>query len=228
MPSYSFPGHEIKPAHIRDIREIVLDENGRFKIMPASFWRGTSTNERMLFAHQTGIYSYPTVELVERLKEIIAGRSAIEIGAGNGVLAETLGIPATDSYQQSEEKYRKIYGAIDQELVPYGPNVEKLSAYDAVRKYDPQVVLGCWVTHKFNKNEPWRKGNEVGIDELDILEHCEEYLFVGNTGAETGHSQKPIWQTLHTSEKPDYLYSRAKDHKKEFLGRWWGAKYLQE
>jgi hypothetical protein len=225
MPPYQFPGHELKPAHIRDIRPDVLDEDGRFQILPASFWRRTSANERVLFGHRTGIYSFPTVELVDRLKQIIGGRTAIEIGAGNGVLAEALGIPATDSFQQTDPKYREVYEAIDHTAVPYSPKVEKLTAYDAVRKYEPQVVLGCWVTHKWNKNEPWRGGNEVGIDELDILAHCEEYVFVGNMSPATGHSKKPIWRTLHKSEKHDYIYSRSKDHKRDFLGRWYGARY---
>src|SRR3954462_9173889 len=157
--------YEIDPAHIRDIRADVLGPDGRIRILPASFWAKTSTNERALFGHHTGIYSFPTVELVARLKEIIGDRMAIEIGAGNGVLAEALGIRATDSFQQAQAEYAAVYEQHGFATVPYGPNVECLTAYDAVRKYDPDVVLGCWVTHKFDLAQPWRKGNEVDVDE---------------------------------------------------------------
>lgn len=216
--------HELKPAHIRDIRPHVLGPTGRFKILPAKFWEGVSANERALFGHYTGIYQFPTVELVERLREIIAGRTAIEIGSGNGVLAEALGIPATDSFQQDNPKYREIYRDIKQATVPYGANVEKLAAYDAVRKYDPQVVLACWVTHKFNKNEPWSKGNEVGVDEVDVLAHCEDYVFVGNMNPKAEHTKKPIWRLAHEMAQPPFLFSRSKERDREFIGRWTGGK----
>ena len=217
---------QINPAHVRDIRPEVLDENGRMKILPAAFWRKTSQNERVVFGANTGIYSFPTVELVERLREIIGDRKAIEIGSGNGVRAQALGIPATDSFQQEGSIYEEEYRAQGLVPVPYGPNVEKLTAYDAVRKYDPDVVVACWVTHKFDPKQPWRKGNEVGVDEADVLAHCEEYVFVGNLSPTVMHSQKPIFAQIHETERPDWLYSRAQEHKREVLIRWKGAKFF--
>jgi hypothetical protein len=44
-----------------------------------------------------------TVELVAWLHDRIAGRKAIEIGAGMGDLGYHLGIPQTDSYAQIED-----------------------------------------------------------------------------------------------------------------------------
>lgn len=226
MPKYDLTegGREINPAHIRDIRPDVLDSDGRIKILPAEFWAKTSTNERVLFGHYTGIYSFPTIELVARLKEIIDGRAAIEIGSGNGVLAEALGIPATDSHQQAKNKgTSKAYEEQGFVTVPYGANVEQLNAYDAVRKYKPQVVLACWVTHKFDPNQPWRKGNEFGVDEADILNQVDEYVFVGNLGPKVMHKQKPIFNRPKTIEQPGWIYSRAHDHAKEALIRWPGT-----
>ncbi len=226
MPKYDLTsdGYELNPAHIRDIRPDVLDSDGKFSILPASFWKTTSEKERALFGHQTGIYSFPTVELVEYLREAIGGRSAIEIGAGNGVLATALGILATDSFQQDQQKYAKLYTDSGFTTVPYGANVQRLSAYDAVRQRKPQVVLGCWVTHKWDPAQPWRKGNEAGIDEGDILDQVEEYLFVGNLAPAVMHSQKPIFNRPKTVEHFDWIYSRARDHKKEVIIRWPGAK----
>jgi hypothetical protein len=222
----SYGSYDIKPAHIRDIRPDVLGPDGRMRILPAAFWAKTSANERALFGHNTGIYSFPTEELVARLKEIIGDRSAIEIGSGNGVLAEALGIPATDSFQQTQADTVEAYEEHGYVTVPYGPNVEKLTAYDAVRKYDPDVVLGCWVTHKYNPDQPWLKGNEFGVDEADVLEHCEEYVFVGNLKPEVCHTKKPIFQQIHETETPHWIYSRAQDHKREVLIRWKGRKYF--
>src|SRR5271170_675184 len=62
-----------------------------------------------LFCHATGRYGLPTIELVEYLKELIGGRSAIEIGAGNGDLGRHLGIPMTDSRLQEDPVIRERY-----------------------------------------------------------------------------------------------------------------------
>ncbi|HEY3283412.1 MAG TPA: hypothetical protein VGN26_14180 [Armatimonadota bacterium] len=55
------------------------------------------------------MYQFPTRELVLWLQELIRGRRAIEIGAGNGWLGWHLGIPMTDSYQQSEHPDTMLY-----------------------------------------------------------------------------------------------------------------------
>ncbi len=205
----------------RDLRPEVLGEDGRIQILPAAYWETTTREERALFGTRTGIYSFPTVELVARLKEIINGRSAIEIGAGNGVLAEALGIPATDNFQQCMLQYRIIYESSKQAIVPYGPNVHQMHASRAVRHFKPQVVIGCWVTHKWDKNRPELEGNEVGIDEPDILRNCEDYVVVGN---EHVHRLKPIWDRKHTIEYPSYVYSRSFNGTREFIATFPGLR----
>lgn len=214
----------MRPQHIRDIRPLVLDGDGRFRILPASFWKSTSVNERALFGHRTGIYAFPTVELVERLREIIAGRLAIEIGAGNGVLSQALGITATDSFQQTTEERQEIYQNNGFATVPYGPNVQKLDARQAVRVLRPKVVVACWVTHEFDRNKPWLSGNEGGVDEVDVLAHCEQYVFVGNSNPKTKHTSKPIWRVEHTVERHPYLFSRSRSPERDFIAVWQGSK----
>lgn len=113
---------------VRDLAEDVFDENGRMKVMPAAYYEQTTIEERGLFGNRYGIYSFPTEELVDFLQKQIGDRKAIEIGAGHGVLAEALGIPATDNYQQEMPEYREFYDKIGQTIVPYGPNVEKIDA----------------------------------------------------------------------------------------------------
>lgn len=88
----------------------------------------------------------------------IKGRIAIEIGAGHGVLAGALSIPATDNRQQEDPELRAYYAQIGQSTVPYGENVEKLDAAAAVAKYRPNIVVACWVTHRFDPKRPHAGG----------------------------------------------------------------------
>lgn len=218
------PGHstELNPESIRDISPEVLDPGtGRMRVLPASYWASTTVDERALFGHSHGIYLFPTVELVERLKLIIAGRRAIEIGAGNGVLAEALDIPATDSFQQVKEPWKSIYEAIRHPLAPYGPNVIDMHASRAVRHYKPDVVIGAWVTHKYDPQRHELGGNMVGVDQPDILRNCQLLVLVGN---EVTHELNPLWERQHEIEYPDYVWSRAHNGSREFIASWRGLK----
>ena len=87
----------LDPKQVRDISPFMLDARGRLRVVPPSTLASTTPDERLLFGVRHGAYSFPTEELCDYLRERIAGRRAIEISAGNGVLAEALGIPATDN-----------------------------------------------------------------------------------------------------------------------------------
>lgn len=209
--------YTIDTRGLRDLGHDALDATGRLRVMPAAFWANTLREERAVFGVRNGLYSFPTIELVDRLRAIIAGRSVIEVGAGHGVLADALGIVATDSYQQVMPKYRAQYEALKQPIVPYGQNVERLDATAAVRAYRPQVVIGCWVTHRYNPRHHHAGGNEVGIDESWLIDHCETYVVVGNDKV---HEHKPIWQRSHVIEHPPYVFSRAANGSPDFLAVW--------
>jgi len=217
MSTYGMPSYEIDPRGVRELEPDVLDARGRMKVLPASFWAETTYEERALFGHRQGIYSFPTVELVEELSALIAGRRAIEIGAGHGVLAEALGIPATDSKQQNRAKYRAIYELTGQPPVKYGRNVTQLDARAAVRRYRPEVVIGCWVTHKYDPRRHWASGNEAGIDEADVIANTGLYVVIGN---ERVHASKAIWDLPHRVTHAAFLYSRAAPGSREFLAMW--------
>lgn len=212
---------EINPDEIRDLGDEALDEAGRLRILPASFWAATSVQERALFGHRNGLYLFPTVELVDRLRQMIGGRSAIEIGAGNGVLAQALGIPATDNKQQEMPKYRAAYELSKQPIVRYGDNIVEMNASRAVRQYKPQVVLGSWITHKYDPARHVEGGNEIGVDQRDVLLHCEQYIVVGN---EHTHRFNPLWSRPHEIDYPPYVFSRASNGRREFICTWAGAK----
>lgn len=201
----------------RDLTPEVFDADGRFRIMDAEYWRKKSIEERGLLAVTHGMYVLPTTELVARLHELIGGRTAIEVGSGCGVLARSLGIPATDNRMQEEPEYRAIYKAMQQPVIAYGKNVERLTASEAVAQFRPQVVVAAWVTHKYNLLRPLAGGNEIGLDEESIIDAVETYVFVGNLQV---HARKSIWSRPHEIEHPDYVYSRATNGTPDFIAVW--------
>jgi hypothetical protein len=207
----------VNPAEIRDISSQMLDENGRLRVVPASVLAATTPQERVLFGLRNGLYSFPTEELCSFLREKIAGRPAIEIGAGHGVLAAALGIPATDSRQQEEPAIKAHYARLGQAVVPYGSNVEALPAAKAVAKHRPAVVIACWVTHRYNPARHDAGGNQDGVDEAAIITACDEYIVIGN---ERVHQHKPIWSLPHELHRPSWLFSRAVNGSPDFIAIW--------
>jgi hypothetical protein len=207
----------VDPNQIRDISSEVLDADGRMKVLPAKYWATTTAEERQLFGHHHGLYSFPTTELVDYLKGLIGDRTAIEIGAGNGVLSEALDIIATDNRQQEMSEWRAHYRRIQQPIVQYGPNIVEREASKAIRKYKPQVVIGCWVTHKYDRRRHSAGGNKIGIDEFFVLANCDTYVMVGN---EIVHKGKSIWNQPHSIIYPDWVYSRANNGTRDFIAEW--------
>lgn len=207
----------LDPRNVRDISPDVLTEPGKPRIMPASYYKNTTPHERALFGVRHGIYGLPTEELIAWLREQIAGRSAIEIGAGHGAIAEALGIPATDSWQQADPVYAARYAQINQPVVQYGKTVEKLDAAAAIAKYKPQVVVASWVTHKWLPQRHSAGGNEMGVDEEALLDSCETYLFIGNRSV---HAGKSIWSRPHKLLEPDWLFSKAANGSPDFVAIW--------
>ena len=202
---------------VRDISDLLLDSHGRLQVIPAQVFVGTTAQERLLFGVRNGLYSFPTDELCDFLRDRIRGKSAIEIGAGHGVLARALSIPATDNRQQEEAAVKAHYRQIGQPTVPYGEHVEKLDAAAAVQKYRPNVVIACWVTHLFDTDRPEAGGNLFGVDEAGIIASCDEYIFIGN---EQVHAHKPIWAIPHEKLTPPWLYSRAVNGSRDFIAIW--------
>lgn len=186
--------YEIDVANVRDISELVIECSGRPRVLPASAFTGITPAERMLCCVRHGLYGLPTTELADFLREEIGKDSAIEVGAGNGVLASTLGIPATDNRQQEAPGIRSYYESIQQPTVVYGENVEKLDAGAAIAKYRPSVVVACWITHRFDISRPDQGGSASGIDEEAVVGACDKYVLIGN---ERVHSGKPIWRLPH-------------------------------
>lgn len=214
---YALMRTHILPNDARDISPDVIAPSGHIRVMPANYYSATTPEERSLVAVRHGLYGLHTTELVEWVRDRIAGRTALEIGAGNGVLAAALGIRATDNFMQQDPEIRAYYEALRQTPVKYGDRVECLDALDAVRKYRPQVVVACWVTHRYNALQPHREGNMVGVDEVALMQHCDEYIFIGNRGV---HGAKPLWDAPGIANeifRPAGLYSRSMNSDDNFI-----------
>jgi hypothetical protein len=213
----------ILPNDVRDLSPEVIGDDGHVRVMPAAYYEGTTQQERSVAAVRNGLYCLPTVELIEWLRNFIDGRSAIEIGAGNGVIARALGIPATDNKMQDDPAMRALYASMQQPPVKYGDHVERLDANAAARKYKPDVIVASWVTHKWSAKEPSRQGNMFGVDERELLKHCGYYVFVGNV---VTHAKKPLWDSHKPEDMqvPTWLYSRAMNGSPEFIAVWRGKK----
>lgn len=216
-PYHGLNAVPLDASAIRDIRPDVLLENGHPRVLPAAFYQRTTVAERAALGARTGLYGLPTLELVDWLKDRIGSRSALEIGAGHGVLARALGIPATDSHLQDDPAVAAMYAAMGQALVPYGADVENLDAAAAIQKWRPQVVIASWVTHKYLPSRHEAGGNLFGVDESAVVSAVEAYIFIGNTAV---HTNKSIWALPHTKIEPDWLYSRAHNGSADFIAVW--------
>jgi hypothetical protein len=83
-----------------------------------------------------GIYCFYSRELIEALTEMIASRSCLEIGAGDGTLSHFLKnqgikITATDNYSWKN-------------AVEYPADVINFDAREALKTYAPEVVICSW------------------------------------------------------------------------------------
>jgi hypothetical protein len=212
-----FGGAKVIDLGGRDLAAQVIEKGGRPKIMPASFYHETTLDERLILCQQNALYCLPTVELIEHLRGVIAGRRAIEIGAGSGAISAALRIRATDNRMQENPEIAAHYRAMGQPVIQYGRQVENLAAYDAVRKYKPEVVVAAWVTHKYREDRHDAGGNMYGVDEEDIIRNCDTYVFVGNQNV---HKGKSIWSLPHTIIQPDWLFSRASSGTPDFVAVW--------
>lgn len=191
-------------------------EHGNFlKLFYADFFDQFDAYELRHFCHDYARYSLPTIELIAWLEGEIAGRTAIEIGAGSGDLGHHLGIPMTDDYQQERPEVKFLYDQVGQPTIRYGRNVEKIDALSAQEKYKPQVIIGAWVTHWIDPHlpPPPGGGNMWGVKEPEMLERLPaggSYIMIGAEGI---HCNKKIMNLPHETHVLPFLRSRRRDNR---------------
>jgi hypothetical protein len=203
-----FPDAKITTqANTGYLDEILYEDGVLMRILPAEELRALDQHHLRIWCHMNGVYLIPSAELVEWISNRIAGRSALEIGAGNGALGRALGISMTDNFLQRDvPEVVKAYARSGHPPVRYGEDVKKRNANAAVRLAKPQVVVASWITHLYKEEEHERGGNMYGVDELKILDQVETYIHVGDANV---HKNKR-WVPTSTF-RPDFLFGRGSD-----------------
>lgn len=186
----------------------MLDSDGHLLVRSDADYDKIPHDSLRLFCHQHGRYGLPTLELLDWLLNLIAGRKAIEIGAGYGDLAWHLIVPATDSYCQDFPDVKTYYDMMGQPRIKYPAWVEKLNAAEAIEKYRPEVVLASWVTEWLSPftEAPAQGGSVYGVREDAILAAGITYVLIGN---EAVHGRKKIMAWPHETYALPFLRSRA-------------------
>ena len=203
-----FSNPQVLPNEDVDYIDDILLINGILQVVSAATLAELNQIHLVIWGNKRGVYCFPTIELIEWLKEKIAGRKAIEICSGTGAIGRALGIVSTDSYIQTTPEMIAYYRLAGQ--IPIFPpiDVKKFEANEAVDYYKPQVVLGSYITQKFLPgDEQTKTGSSVyGVDELAMLPKIETYIAVGNSST---HGDKRLLKLPHERFCFPWIYTRS-------------------
>ncbi len=196
--------------------------DGEFiRLRPAAEFRAIPTLHLRQWAQRKSRYTIVTAELVEWLRKAIRGRSAIEIGAGQGDIGRHLGIPTTDSYCHQRPDVKAYYAMLKTPTCDPPKEVERLEAMEAVAKYRPQVVIGSWITQKSIPTDHLNAvySNDYGPDHLEIMaaESVECFIMVGNKRVHDGLRALAV---QHREFAPPWLVSKARDQDNNRIWVW--------
>jgi hypothetical protein len=201
--------------NIKPIDDLMFRPNGLLKVVPAWKLQEFPLVTLRIWCAKRGVYQLPTEELINWLSHQIKGRKTIEICAGNGVLGRELGIISTDSYMQTKPEIISYYRALQQEPISPPSDVIKYSANDAVEHFQPEVVIGSWVTELW---KPGRQDGSVeGVDELKILKVVSKYISVGN---DNSHNYKLSMYLPHEQNRFNWLVSRGENQAANHICVW--------
>ena len=193
-------GFELTRENISDLKSQVIVD-GKIVIHSSEFYHRVGLNKTLLLMLEAGIYVLPTTELIQWLKDNIVG-TAIEIGCGNGAIGRALGIPFSDSKMQQRPDIAMIYAMMGQPPIIYPDDVETLEASDAIHKYQPNTVIGGFITMRWDGHT----GNPYGVDTLGIVQSGIKYMMIGNT---ITHKDNPEMKLPHIEHSFDWLIARV-------------------
>ena len=164
----------ISDEDISELEDMMSNSSEFLRPIPTAEAEKFGHNKLRLFMHKYGLYTFPTTELIEYLAGLIQGKSAIEIGAGMGVIGRSLGIPITDNKMQEWPEVKACYDACMQPTIKYPSDIIEMAAVEAVRHYKPDIVLGSYITHK------WRPGMRIGTNvkfRINVVTRSYHILF---------------------------------------------------
>lgn len=209
-----FNKDEIVDTHYLDK---ILLQDGKLVIISANEYDKIPQDHLVMWCHRHGVYNIPTAELIEWLKLHVVPNETIEIGAGMG-LGRHLGIPMTDScYMKNNMEVRLSYLLMDQPITEYPSDIIEMDAVTAISHYKPSVVIGCWITHRYDERRHGRGGNKFGVDEKFVLDNVKKYIMVGN---ESVHEKKPLLGLPHKTFRFPWVRSRSVNPTKNVIYMW--------
>lgn len=204
MNGYFLPNENV------DYLDDLLLANGLFQVLPASVLAAIPQLHLSIWGNKRGVYCFPSTELIEWLREQVAGRSAIEICSGTGVIGRALGITSTDSYIQTTPDMISYYALLNQQPIFPPQDVLRFEANEAVDYFKPAVVLGSYITQKYLPGDedavPKIGSSLYGIDELALLPKVETYIAIGNR---VSHGDKRIRKFPHKTHQFPWLFTRS-------------------
>lgn len=165
----------------------------------------------LIAMYSTGLYTFPTMEVIEFLKNEIDDNDpdfspdAIEICAGTGWIGRSLDIPITDSKIQEREDIRKMYMEKATAPIEYPSDVEKLDAISAIRKYQPEYVIGSYVTRLWGLGSK-KTGSVFGVHTGWVVNNCHKFFMIGNYNV---HGSDPIMKRNHKEYSFPWLLTRG-------------------
>lgn len=196
----------------RDVKyldDFFLDNQGLVKILPACDLQKIDLLDIQIWANIRGIYCIPTCELIEWLRIQINGKFAIEICSGNGAIGRALDIIRTDSYIQTDPRMKFLYESIGQKPIDPPVDVLRYEANQAVDTFSPEVVIGSYITQKYeegDENYPKIGSSVFGVNELELYQKVQKYICIGNS---ISHKDKRLLKLPHQIHKFDWLFTRS-------------------
>lgn len=234
-------GIEIEPDYVnwnraQEIINELQGSDGRIYPIPYSFIKNDTLDTLNVVMQSMALYTFPTVELCEWLEEQIdeyyeGFEPAIEICAGTGWIGRQLGIPITDIKAQENPVVKGIMRNSLSIPVLYADDTEQIEACEAVKKYNPEYVIGSYVTsHKNIVSNNKRKSMSVriptnngyieqnlmelaekeipytGVNVEWIIKHCHKLFLICNLRT---HFNQSYLKLPHQTYKFDWLVTRG-------------------
>jgi hypothetical protein len=207
-------------ADVSYLDDILLDDKGLLKVLPHSIYTKIDLAHLQAWAGKKGVYTFPTTELIDWIHQRIAGRKAIEICAGMGVIGRALKIITTDSYNQCMPEMKAYYKALGQECTDPPADVYQFEANEAVNTLKPKVVVASYATQKYQPGDegPPPIGSSVyGVDELEMLPKIQTYIFIGS---DMSHGDKRILKFPHETIREPWIVTRGLYQEQNFIKVW--------
>ena len=209
---------QIDASHIPEATMLMLEWDAKRPIS-MHFYEQFSKPAWAIACQQKGIYQIITEELVDFVAHLIKNQSAIEICCGNGVLGKSLNIPLIDRKVSEDPRAKAYYQAHETAgakcNLHYPPDVINMTANAAFRHYEPDWVIGAWVTQKLMKG---KIGMMYGPVEEEFVEKAN-YIHIGTSHLDI-HTKKRINALPHNVIEAEWLVSRSTNEKPSQMRIW--------